>query len=287
MSQLLEHRRNNQYEVEVLDDMQTPIYGYHAQHRSELPIEQTASNVWSGVVRGVLVNARDRSNPSSEPWPNYLEVGEQFSAVLADALSSVGDGLAQALETFRVTILEIIEPVAATLADLLSRVEAPTLMAPARSKVHDRRDIHAGLAMVDDLRSWLDESIDNVALSAGLSPSTIYHWADNPSVVPRAEKISLLIRLHTLMTTIIDERGLDGARSWLRQGSPSPLHRLRVAPVVTIEQLESELYGGLLARPGSRGRMKLDTELQTKLMERVARSERDQRSPKILPVIPH
>jgi hypothetical protein len=133
--------------------------------------------------------------------------------------------------------------------------------------------------MVDDLRSWLDESIDNVAYCAGLSASTVYHWANSPSVVPRAEKLSLLIRLHTLITTVIDERGLDGARAWLRQGSPSPIHRLRTDPAVTIERLESELYGSALIRTKSRGRMKLDSGQQTKLMERVARSERDQRSP--------
>jgi len=201
--------------------------GTGAEHQTYLPIEQTASNVWPGIVRGVLVNARDRSKLSSEPWPKYLEVSETVHCRPNGALMSAADSLAQVFETFRVTILEIIEPVASGLSDLLLKAEIPALVVPSRSKVHDRRELHAGLAMVDDLRSWLDESIDNVAYCAGLSASTVYHWANSPSVVPRAEKLSLLIRLHTLITTVIDERGLDGARAWLRQGSPSPIHRLR------------------------------------------------------------
>jgi hypothetical protein len=133
---------------------------------------------------------------------------------------------------------------------------------------------------VDDLRSWLDESIDNAARCAGLSASTVYHWANDPSVIPRAEKLSLLIRLHTLVTTIIDERGLDGARAWLRHGSPSPLNELLTTPAATIQRLELEQYGNALGRPRARGRMKLDLGQQEELMERVARSERDQRSSK-------
>lgn len=113
------------------------------------------------------------------------------------------------------------------------------------------------LDAVDDLRSWLHVSYDDLAKILGWqSASTIYHWrrsakAGDP-VRPQAATVEPILRLHALLRAVNDtisgEQDPNAVKQWLRTplgpDVTTPLDLLRERGVDDLESQATQLLFG-------------------------------------------
>jgi len=78
------------------------------------------------------------------------------------------------------------------------------------------------LGAVEDLRSWLVVTYEQVAAATSIGLRTVHHWK-HAGAKPRPRTVRTLWRLHTLVHSIRRVLGPDDALRWFRSGDPSPL----------------------------------------------------------------
>ncbi|WP_406730400.1 hypothetical protein [Streptomyces sp. NBC_01794] len=70
------------------------------------------------------------------------------------------------------------------------------------------------LKLVDDLILWLDITYEQLSQMVGVSRGTFFYWRQS-GVNPRPNNSRPILRLHAILSLLIQRFGQDGARAWL------------------------------------------------------------------------
>ena len=96
------------------------------------------------------------------------------------------------------------------------------------------------LQAVEDLRTRLDLTYDDLAAITGVVKNTIYDWK-RTGANPRPSTVRKLWRVHTLVRALVSQLGEMEAVEWLRAGPESPLDLLRTGGLEAAELRASRL----------------------------------------------
>lgn len=122
------------------------------------------------------------------------------------------------------------------------------------------------LQAVEQVRGWLNVSLERVASIVGLGPSTIYYWKKQNSagadVRPRASSVEQLWRVHSALRAIREAlHGTDtdesyGVELWVRQASDglTPLDLLASGELSKFEARARSLLMSADTSPARRAR---------------------------------
>jgi DNA-binding transcriptional regulator YiaG len=88
--------------------------------------------------------------------------------------------------------------------------------------------------IINGLRQTLPLTIDDIAASTGISRRTLFLWQSG-RVTPRPATMRPLWRLFALVKAVVEIIGVEGARSWLNAGEPSPFERLLAGRIDLVE----------------------------------------------------
>jgi hypothetical protein len=92
------------------------------------------------------------------------------------------------------------------------------------------------LAAYDEIRSWLSLSQEDMDALTGIGKTTAHYWR-HAGALARPSTVRRLWRVHALLTTLRRAADDEGALTWLRLGSPSPLELLLAGRVRDVEAL--------------------------------------------------
>lgn len=108
----------------------------------------------------------------------------------------------------------------------------------------------SAIDFVSDLTRWLDCTVENVAQIAHVSRSAIFYWR-RTGARPRPEALRSLLRVHSLVGSLVRQFEPRGAQAWLRSDSPTSWALLVDGDVATVED---RFRGTLMSQPGRRDR---------------------------------
>jgi uncharacterized protein (DUF2384 family) len=98
----------------------------------------------------------------------------------------------------------------------------------------DDDEASAPFQMVEDLRTWLDLTYDELAQATGVSRGTFFNMR---KATPRPSTSRRIARLHAVAHLLVKRFDSSGARAWLVAGEPSPLELLLSQELSTVERL--------------------------------------------------
>lgn len=78
---------------------------------------------------------------------------------------------------------------------------------------------------LQDIQDWLAVGLNDATRAAGIDRGTVYAWRRRGSD-PRPGTVGAVLRLHSLVASVVHAAGAARAREWFHSGDPSPLSRL-------------------------------------------------------------
>lgn len=216
------------------------------RHRTcERAATDTAHGVWSRFlatpVTWVVVTTDEGPNTRLQfVRPSDLSAADAF---VGGTYGRGRDAFSACVQTITTFVNEVFPPD----LSLDALIGAAVSRRDTGGRIDAGRDKHVGLQAVADLRDWLGLRVDDIAAMSGISPSTVYYWADHPESVPRAAKVAPLMRLRGVVGAVFGALGESDANRWLLAGTSPRLEHLRDQPAA-LDALEDEVYERLLSR---------------------------------------
>lgn len=105
-----------------------------------------------------------------------------------------------------------------------------------------------------EIQDWLGVGLNDATRAAGIDRGTVYAWRRRGSD-PRPGTVGAVLRLHSLVASVVAAVGIEHAREWFHAGEPSPLNRLLLAegdqtPLSAVaREARRELTGRILPPP--------------------------------------
>jgi len=81
---------------------------------------------------------------------------------------------------------------------------------------------------LQEIEEWLGVGLSDAAQASGIDRGTVYAWRRRRSE-PRPATVGAVLRLRSLVASVVSGLGAEQAREWFHAGSPSPLARLLAA----------------------------------------------------------
>ena len=110
-------------------------------------------------------------------------------------------------------------------------------------------EMHSSLQAVEQLRSWLGASYDELAVISGVAKTSFFNWRNRPDTRVRPTTIVRLLRVHAAVGFAVDTLGIETSK-WLNIGSPSRRSMLFKGDQ-GLQQFESEVRALMRSRERS------------------------------------
>lgn len=176
--------------------------------------------------------ARQASTPSMRFPQSQAFAGQQ--SVIVDLTASQGTVTSRMLDT---------------LSDLVSwGLEALSVPVGTQYPTRASRRGTSALDAIDAISELFVMDAEDIASIVGIGRTTPMYWR-RTNGVPRPSTVRQLWRLYGLAMSLSAVFGLEGTKSWLRSGHPSPLSILEGGNLDAFESLVGrEVYDPALAR---------------------------------------
>lgn len=102
--------------------------------------------------------------------------------------------------------------------DAPTSAKALTPPAGAEAAVHLERCLR-------EIQDWLRVGLNDAARASGIDRGTVYAWRRRGSD-PRPGTVGAVLRLRSLVASVVAAAGEERAREWFHAGDPSPLTKL-------------------------------------------------------------
>jgi hypothetical protein len=79
-----------------------------------------------------------------------------------------------------------------------------------------------------DIQGWLRVGLNDATRASGIDRGTVYAWRRRGSD-PRPGTVGAVLRLRSLVASVVARAGEERAREWFHAGDPSPLTKLLAA----------------------------------------------------------
>jgi len=167
-------------------------------------VERLVASVIAQFVKSIQAQFRHLSVGSSAdalPWVNpRLLDSPRVAEVVTAALEPLVQALRDGMEALRQQINELVAPRAIAAAPVPS---TPALLPQIRGAV-------------EDLRTWLNISLEEVASLAGVSARSLTNWRHRDTE-PHPSSARRLLEIHAQIEALVRQKGEPEAVAWLRQ----------------------------------------------------------------------
>lgn len=155
-----------------------------------------------------------------------IEAIKMAQLPLATALAPTIEKIREVQSSFSMAVAPTIDVIGAaqlSLADQIPQLPATAAHVvpandPSPSVVHLERCLR-------ELQDWLGIGLGDATRAAGIDRGTVYAWRRRGSDA-RPGTAGAILRLHSIVASVVAVVGVERAREWFHAGEPSPLTRL-------------------------------------------------------------